>query len=64
MDISGRMQSLNISYNSEEFRLGIDCVQPDLKVGMLRNANILASIPVGLTVHRKKSYDNMKQLQV
>lgn len=64
MNISGHMQSLNISYNSEEKRLDIDSVQPDLKVVMLQNGNIWALIPFGLAVHMKKSHNNMIQLQV
>lgn len=45
--------------------LGIDSVQPELKVVMLQNGNILALIPFCLAVHMKKvlwQYETTKSM--
>lgn len=52
-DIRRLVQSLNISYNPEEWRLLMDCLKTTLKAVLLYNGNILPSIPVGHEAHMK-----------
>jgi len=61
-DIDGLMQTLSINHNSLDWRLFIDSSNLSLKAVLLHNGNTLPSIPVGHSVHNKKSYENMKFL--
>jgi len=61
-DIDGLMQTLNINYNPLDWRLFRDSSKLSLKAVLLHNGNTLPSIPVGHSVHNKKSYENMKIL--
>ena len=61
-DIDGLMQTLNINHNSLDQRLFVDSSKLSLKAVLLHNGNTLPSIPVGHSVHKKESYENMKFL--
>lgn len=61
-DISGLIQLLNISYNPEIWRMFIGSSKTNLKVALLHNGTVLASIPISHVVHIKETYSNMKQL--
>ena len=61
-DIDGVMQTLNINHNLLDWRLFIDSSKLSLKAVLLHNGNILPSIPVGHSVHKKESYENLKIL--
>jgi len=61
-DIDGLMQTLNINHNPLDWRLFIDSSKLSLKAVLLQNGNTLPSIPVGHSVHNKKTYENVKIL--
>jgi hypothetical protein len=61
-DIDGLMQTININDNSLDWRIFIDSSNLSLKPVLLHNGNTLPSMPVGHSVHNKKSYENMKIL--
>jgi len=61
-DIDGLMQVLSINHNPLDWRLLIDSSKLSLKAFLLHNGNTLPSIPVGHSVHNKRSYENMKIL--
>lgn len=61
-EINGLMNSLNIEYKPEEWRLFIDASKLSLKAVLLHNGNELPSIPVGYAVGMKESYVNMQLL--
>ena len=61
-DIDGLMQTLNINHNPLDWRLYIDLSKLSLKAFPLHNGNTLPSIPVGLIVHNRKLYENIKIL--
>jgi hypothetical protein len=61
-DIDGLMQTLNINHNPLDWRLFIDSSKLSLKAVLLHNGNILPSILVGHSVHKKESYENLKIL--
>jgi len=61
-DIDGVMQTLNFNHNPLDWRLFIDSSKLSLKAVLLHNGNILPSIPVGHSVHKKESYENLKIL--
>jgi len=61
-DIDDLMQILNINHNPLDWRLFIDSSKLSLKAVLLHNGNTLPSIPVGYSVHNKKSYENVKIL--
>jgi len=61
-DINDPMQTFNINHNSLDWRLFIDSSKLSLKAVLLHNGNTLPSIPVGHSMHNKKSYENMKIL--
>jgi hypothetical protein len=60
--IYGVMQTLNINHNPVDCRLFIDSSKLSLKAVLLHNGNILSSIPVGNSVHKKESCENLKIL--
>jgi hypothetical protein len=62
-DIDGVMQILNINYNPLDWRLFIDSSKLSLKAVLIHNGHILPSIPVGHSVHKKESYENLKILK-
>jgi hypothetical protein len=61
-DIDGVMQTFNLNHNPLDWRLFIDSSNLSLKAVLLPNGNTLPSMPVGHSVHRKKSHENMKIL--
>ena len=60
--IVGLMKTLNINHSPLDWRLFIDSSKLSLKTFPLHNGNNLPSIPVGHSVHKKESYENMKIL--
>jgi len=61
-DIDGLMQTININHNPLDWRLLIDSSQWSLIAVLLYNGNTLPSIPVGHSLHKKESFENMKIL--
>jgi hypothetical protein len=61
-NIDGVIQTLNINHNPLDWRLFRDSSNLSLKAVRLHNDNTLPSIPVGHSVHKKESYENMKIL--
>jgi len=49
------MQTLNFNHNSLDWQLFIDSSKLSLKAVLLHNDKTLPSIPVGHSVHNKKS---------
>ena len=60
-DIDGRMQTLNINHIPLDWRFFIELSKFSIRA-VLHNGNTVTSIPVGHSVHNKKSYKNMKIL--
>jgi PHP family Zn ribbon phosphoesterase len=56
------MQTLIINHSALDWRLFIDSSKISLKAILLHNGKTLPSIPVGHSVHKKKSYEYMKVL--
>jgi hypothetical protein len=61
-DIDGVLQTLNINRYLLDRRLFIDSSKLNLRAVLIHNGNTLPSIPVGNSVHKKESYENMKIL--
>jgi hypothetical protein len=61
-DIGGVMQTLNINHNPLDWRLFIGSSKLILKAALLHNSNTLPSIPVGHSVHKMESCENMNFL--
>lgn len=61
-DVPGLMSSLGTTHDPEHWRLFIDSSKTSLKAVLLHNGNILASVPVGHSVHMKETYENLKLL--
>jgi len=61
-DIDGLMKTLNINHNALDWRFFIDASQLALKAVLLHSGNTLPSIPVGCSVHKEESYENLKNL--
>ena len=61
-DIDGLMQTLNINHNPLDWWLFIDSYKLSLKVVLFNKGNTIPSIPVGHSVHNKKSYENINIL--
>jgi hypothetical protein len=61
-DIDGVMQTRNINHNPLDCRLFIASSKLSLKAVFLHNGNTLPSIPVGHSVHKNESHENMKIL--
>jgi hypothetical protein len=59
-DIDGVMQTLNINHNPLGWWLFIDSFKLSLKAILIHNGNTLPSIPVGHSVHKKLSCENME----
>jgi hypothetical protein len=53
---------LGVEYKTGEWRLFIDSSKRSLKVVLLHNGNLLASVPVVHSVHLKETYENLEQL--
>lgn len=47
------LQSFNISYNPEEWKLFIDSSKKKLKAALLHNGNVLHSIPISHAIPMK-----------
>ena len=58
--IDGLMQTLNINHIPLDWRFLIESSKLSLKAVLLHNGNTLPSIPVGHSVHKKESHENMK----
>jgi hypothetical protein len=61
-DIDGVMQTLNINHSPLDWRFFIDSFKMSLKAVLLHIGNTLPSIPVGHSVHKKESYEDIKFL--
>ena len=61
-DVDGLMNALGIKHDPQEWQLFIDFSKLSLKAALLYNGNQHPSIPVGLAVHMKETYENLKQL--
>ena len=61
-DVDGLMNGFGIEHDPQEWRLFIDSSKVSLKTVLLHNGNQHPSIPVGRAVHRKETYENIKQL--
>jgi hypothetical protein len=61
-NVDGLFKTLNMSHCSDERRLFIDSLKVSLKVVLLHNLNMLASIPVAHAFGIKESDDSLKQL--
>ena len=54
------MNGFNILYVRTDIRLFINSSKRRLKVVLLHNGNVFASIPVGYSVHLKERYENLE----
>jgi hypothetical protein len=61
-NIEGLMAAMKIIYNLKEWQLFIDSSMHSLKLVLLHKGNILPSIPVAYAVHKKETYENMKEI--
>ena len=56
--VGGIMEELGYFHRKEEWRLFINSSKLSLKTMLLRNRNMLPSIPVGYAAHIKETYEN------
>ena len=56
------MTTMNIRYNPEEWQLFINSSVHNLKALLLHEGNILPSIPVACAIHKKETYENVKEI--
>ena len=61
-NVAGLFKAMACIYDPTEWRLFIDSSKASLKCVLLHNGNRYASIPIGHSVHRKETYENMKML--
>jgi hypothetical protein len=61
-NVEGLMAAMNIMYNLEEWRLFLDSSMHSLKAVLLHKGNKLPSIPVACAVHKKETYENVKEI--
>jgi hypothetical protein len=57
-----QVAAMNIRYNMQEWRLFIDCYMHGLTAVLLQKGQVLLSSPVAYTVHKKETYENMKEI--
>jgi hypothetical protein len=53
---------MNIRYNQEERHLFRDSSRYSLEAVMFHKGNVLPSIPVASTIHKKEIYENIKEV--
>jgi hypothetical protein len=56
------MAAMNIRYNPEEWRLFTDSSMNSLKAVLLHKGNVLPSIPVAYAIHKRETYEHMKEI--
>ena len=62
-DISGLLLQIGISVcNPTEWRLFIDSSKQSLKCVLLHNGNLFGSVPIGLFVYFRETYDDIKMV--
>ena len=59
---AGLLQAMRCTYDPTAWRLFIDSCKARFKCIFLHNDNKYASVPIGLSVHLKETYENMKLL--